>query len=171
MAVAHNLMSWPRTPIYWSLLLFALTIIALSIKQYVQTHEQLIELNMRLESKVAERTKELEQLATRDPSNKLTINLAIQSVMMLLKASVNLLKNIAERFRQSVEQLKFDPINFSITISLGITLHKLKEDNLDTFIVSFHPPSSIALLNHDLSIFPAHDQYCDNHRHAVCSWR
>ncbi len=67
MAVAHSYLPWVRVPMAWGLLAFSLAIIAISLRHFSIMQHELKELNATLEQKIAERTRELEYLASRDP--------------------------------------------------------------------------------------------------------
>nr|WP_305908747.1 sensor domain-containing diguanylate cyclase [Methylomarinum sp. Ch1-1]MDP4521599.1 diguanylate cyclase [Methylomarinum sp. Ch1-1] len=67
MAVAHSYLPWHRVPMAWGLLAFLLAITAISLHHFTVTQNALKELNATLEQLVAERTRELEYLASQDP--------------------------------------------------------------------------------------------------------
>jgi len=66
MAVAHGLLPWSQVPVDWGSLIFSLAIVALSLSHFSHTRKALAELNATLESRVAERTHALEQMARQD---------------------------------------------------------------------------------------------------------
>lgn len=66
MGVAHNILPWTRMPIALGLLLFSLTLIAVSLHHFSVVQQELQDLNASLERKVEERTIELKQLASID---------------------------------------------------------------------------------------------------------
>lgn len=72
MGVAHNFLPWTRMPISWGLLIFSIILIAISIRHFALTQKALKDLNLNLEQKVIDRTKELEYLASIDGLTKLT---------------------------------------------------------------------------------------------------
>lgn len=72
MGVAHNFVPWTRMPIAWGLLIFSMTLIAISLRHFALTQQELQDLNLTLEQKVIDRTKELELLASTDGLTGLT---------------------------------------------------------------------------------------------------
>lgn len=66
MAVAHSWLSWANVPVSSGALIFSLAIIGLSFNHYLMTQRQFSELNSLLETKVEERTKQLETLAEKE---------------------------------------------------------------------------------------------------------
>lgn len=66
MGVAHNLIPWTRMPIAAGLLLFSITMVAVSLKHFAIVQNELKELNATLEQKVEDRTAELKRLASTD---------------------------------------------------------------------------------------------------------
>lgn len=66
MGVAHNILPWTRMPIAIGLLLFSMTMVAVSLYQFSIVQSELKELNITLEQKVEDRTKELKRLAATD---------------------------------------------------------------------------------------------------------
>jgi len=71
MGVAHNVLPWTRVPISIGLLLFSLTLVAVSLRHFVVVQNTLKELNATLEQKVEERTKDLKRIASTDPLTEL----------------------------------------------------------------------------------------------------
>jgi len=71
MGVAHNVLPWTRVPISIGLLLFSLTLVAVSLRHFVVVQNTLKELNATLEQKVEERTKGLKRIASTDPLTEL----------------------------------------------------------------------------------------------------
>ncbi|MDR5858759.1 GGDEF domain-containing protein [Halomonas eurihalina] len=65
MAVAHGLLPWTRVPVSSGALIFALALVAISLREYSRTHKELKRLNLRLEQEVAQRTGELQTLVKR----------------------------------------------------------------------------------------------------------
>lgn len=66
MAVAHDLLPWGQVPVDYGSLVFSLTIVTLTLNQFARTRKALTQLTRTLESRVAERTRELEQLADKE---------------------------------------------------------------------------------------------------------
>ncbi|WP_010324917.1 GGDEF domain-containing protein [Marinobacterium stanieri] len=66
MAVAHNFLPWIQVPVDLGSLIFSLAIVVMSLNHFSRTHQSLARLNMTLESRVAERTQALEQMAKRE---------------------------------------------------------------------------------------------------------
>lgn len=64
MLVAHNFIDWSRVPIGWGSLTFSLVIVVLAVRQFMETQNQLAELNHSLEARVKERTEELNRIAS-----------------------------------------------------------------------------------------------------------
>jgi len=71
MGVAHNILPWTRIPIALGLLLFSLTLVAVSLHHFSVVQIELKELNISLEKKVEDRTQELKRLAGTDPLTEL----------------------------------------------------------------------------------------------------
>lgn len=65
MAVAHGLLPWVRVPVSVGALAFALTIVVISLFDYAHTQRELKRLNLRLETEVAARTQQLQNLVER----------------------------------------------------------------------------------------------------------
>jgi len=65
MAVAHGVLPWRRVPLSAGALVFALTIVMISLWHYQQTQSELHRLNRSLEQQVAERTRTLEETVER----------------------------------------------------------------------------------------------------------
>ena len=65
MAVAHGVLPWRRVPLSAGALVFALTIVMISLRHYQQTQRDLHRLNRSLEQQVAERTRTLEETVER----------------------------------------------------------------------------------------------------------
>lgn len=63
MAVAHSWLPWGRIPLAWGTLAFSLAVVLVALHHYGRTQEELREMNLRLEQRVRQRTKELERLA------------------------------------------------------------------------------------------------------------
>ncbi len=71
MGVAHNILPWTRMPIALGLLLFSMILVAVSLHHFSSVQKELKELNISLEKKVEDRTKELKRLASIDPLTEL----------------------------------------------------------------------------------------------------
>lgn len=67
MGIAHNLLPWTRVPLTRGLMIFSLSMIAISLYRFALTQNALKELNVTLEQKVKDRTHKLELLAANDP--------------------------------------------------------------------------------------------------------
>lgn len=66
MAVAHSILPWGRVPVSYGMLLFSMTVVAISLWHYAGTQQALKRMNLSLEQKVAERTARAESLARRE---------------------------------------------------------------------------------------------------------
>lgn len=66
MGVAHGFIPWTRMPIAVGLLLFSITMVAISLKHFAIVQNELKELNATLEQKVEDRTAELKRIASTD---------------------------------------------------------------------------------------------------------
>ncbi|SIS90742.1 GGDEF domain-containing protein [Neptunomonas antarctica] len=66
MGVAHSFIPWTRMPIAVGLLLFSITMVAVSLKHFAVVQKELKELNATLEQKVDDRTAELKRIASTD---------------------------------------------------------------------------------------------------------
>ncbi|UYG01738.1 diguanylate cyclase [Halomonas sp. LR3S48] len=65
MAVAHGLLPWHRVPVSLGALGFSLAIVAISLRHYVMTQRELVELNQHLERQVEDRTQDLQHMVER----------------------------------------------------------------------------------------------------------
>lgn len=61
MGVYYNMLPWTRMPVSWGLLIFSLMLIVLALRHFAKTQRDLKELNVTLEQKVRERTRDLER--------------------------------------------------------------------------------------------------------------
>lgn len=61
MGVAHNVLPWTRLPIAWGLLLFSMTMVVISLRHFAMVQNDLKDMNITLEQKVDDRTKELSE--------------------------------------------------------------------------------------------------------------
>ncbi|KAA1174426.1 diguanylate cyclase [Marinobacter salinexigens] len=66
MAVAHGFLPWGRVPVNYGMLLFSVSVVAISLWHYASTQQALQRMNVSLEQKVAERTARAESLARRE---------------------------------------------------------------------------------------------------------
>ena len=66
MGVAHSFIPWTQMPIAAGLLLFSITMVAVSLKHFAVVQRELKELNATLEQKVEDRTVELKRIASTD---------------------------------------------------------------------------------------------------------
>lgn len=83
MAVAHNWIPWGRVPVGWGSLIFSLAIVMLSLRHFLHTQQAIIRLNTTLESRVTERTHELEMFAHREADRARALEFSSRKRAML----------------------------------------------------------------------------------------
>lgn len=87
MAVAHDWLAWTSVPVSSGALVFSLAIIGVSLQHYLQTQRNLAELNLSLESRVNERTQQLEIMAEKERTRS--------EVLLFQQAKTELLNEIS----------------------------------------------------------------------------
>lgn len=96
MAVAHNMLPWTRMPIAIGVLLFSITLVAVSLYYFAVVQNELKQLNETLEQKVKDRTEALERLASTDPLTSLMNRRSFyKQAEIIFQKSIRYQRNIA----------------------------------------------------------------------------
>lgn len=139
MLVAHSFLPWVDFPIAIGGLLFALVLVVISIRSYVQTNLAIEQLNQQLENRVTERTAELHAYAATEQQRRMELerenrfiaelekfNQALQSCENLEEAKTLIRDKLAGVFKPSRVNVTLDGDNVNALPDAQIRLQALE---------------------------------------------
>ncbi len=139
MLVAHSFLPWVDFPIAIGGLLFALVLVVISIRSYIQTNQAMEQLNHQLETRVSERTAELHAYAEAEQMRREELerenqfiaelerlNVDLQSCENLDEAKALMRARLAEIFKPSRVQVNLDGDKINTLPDVQIRLQQLE---------------------------------------------